>query len=91
MSARAFAQAAAPQNPAARPSRNLPLQVGHALLQLLSYAAHPRPFHPVTSGSRLCQLLARLLLAEQPFGKIYSLRQFRTSRRSCSTLSTNSA
>src|SRR2546427_1288398 len=35
------------------------------------------PFQRATSRPRLCQRLAGLLLAEQPFGKIYSLRQFR--------------
>src|SRR5882762_8296523 len=36
-----------------------------------------RPFQRATSRSSLCDLLDGLLLTEQPFGKIYSLRQFR--------------
>src|SRR6266508_405057 len=35
------------------------------------------PFQRATSRSPLSDLLDRLLLTEQPFGKIYSLRQFR--------------
>src|SRR5436190_14802152 len=35
------------------------------------------PFQRATPGSRLLELLHDLLLAEQPFGKIYALRQFR--------------
>src|SRR5690349_15392759 len=50
---------------------------GSGVCSTCSPTPRPRgPFQRATSRARLSQLTS-LILAEQPFGKIYSLRQFR--------------
>src|SRR5882762_5616646 len=74
VSAHAFARAAAPQNLAARPS----LLIGPAFGPRGSPTPPRRsPFQRATSWPWLSKLCTSLPLAEQPLGKIYSLRQFR--------------
>src|SRR6267378_6883415 len=78
VSAHAFARAAAPQNLAARPSLLIGPAFGAGVCSSSCSPTPPRraPFQWATSRPCLGQLSSGLPLAEQPLGKIYSLRQF---------------